>query len=166
MKKLNATNAIAILSLGLMFSVVVAGCGGNDTKELKVKNGTISSSSQCKYLSPTSARYKTLNCKNYSLEEQFSLQERADTADNYRGDNTTCKIEAVFRSLCFVQFLEVTEFRYTKGEKLPIEVMVFEMSPEHVDEYLAIDHEIQTRRGDTAGFRANTVFVERSRLDG
>lgn len=31
---------------------------------------------------------------------------------------------------------------YTKGERLPIEVLVFEMSPEHVDEYLAIDHEI------------------------
>jgi len=44
MKKLNATKAIAILSLGLMFSVVVAGCGGgNDTNELKVKNGTTSS---------------------------------------------------------------------------------------------------------------------------
>jgi hypothetical protein len=40
MKKLNATKAIAVLSLGLMFSVVVAGCGGgNDTNELKVKNG-------------------------------------------------------------------------------------------------------------------------------
>ena len=38
----------------------------------------------------------------------------------------------------------MTEFRYTKGEKLPIEVLVFEMSPEHVDEYLAIDHEIWT----------------------
>ena len=38
----------------------------------------------------------------------------------------------------------MTEFRYTKGERLPIEVLVFEMSPEHVDEYLAIDHEIWT----------------------
>jgi len=38
----------------------------------------------------------------------------------------------------------VAGFRYTKGEKLPIEVLVFEMSPEHVDEYLAIDHEIWT----------------------
>ena len=27
---------------------------------------------------------------------------------------------------------------------MPIEVLVFEMSPEHVDEYLAIDHEIWT----------------------
>jgi uncharacterized protein (TIGR03792 family) len=38
----------------------------------------------------------------------------------------------------------VTEFRYIKGERLPIEVLVFEMNPEHVDEYLAIDHEIWT----------------------
>ena len=38
----------------------------------------------------------------------------------------------------------MAEFRYTKGERLPIEVLVFEMSPEHVDEYLAIDHEIWT----------------------
>ncbi len=38
----------------------------------------------------------------------------------------------------------MTEFRYTKGEKLPIEGMVFEMNPEHVDEFLAFDHEIWT----------------------
>ncbi len=38
----------------------------------------------------------------------------------------------------------MAEFRYTKGERLPIEVLVFEMNPEHVDEYLAIDHEIWT----------------------
>ena len=42
MKKLNATNAIVILSLGLTLSVVVAGCGDNDTNELKVKNGRFS----------------------------------------------------------------------------------------------------------------------------
>jgi hypothetical protein len=35
-----------ILALGLMFSVVVAGRGGgNDTNELKVKNGTTTSNS-------------------------------------------------------------------------------------------------------------------------
>ena len=63
MKKLNATNAIVILSLGLTLSVFVAGCGGgNDTNELKVKNGT-SYSSKCKSLSKTDALYKTLNCK-------------------------------------------------------------------------------------------------------
>ncbi len=45
MKKLNATNAIAILSLGLMFSVVVAGCGGNDTSESALtKNKALGSS--------------------------------------------------------------------------------------------------------------------------
>ena len=49
MKKLNATNAIVILSLGLTLSVFVAGCGGNDTNELKVKNCAKSSSAKnCK----------------------------------------------------------------------------------------------------------------------
>jgi uncharacterized protein (TIGR03792 family) len=38
----------------------------------------------------------------------------------------------------------VPEFRYTNGEKLPIEVLVFEMDPAHVEEYLAIDHEVWT----------------------
>ena len=33
MKKLNATNAIVILTLGLTLSVVVAGFGGNDASE-------------------------------------------------------------------------------------------------------------------------------------
>ena len=64
MKKLNATNAIAVLSLGLILSVVVVGCGGgNDTNELKVKNGTNSySSTKCKSLSKTDPRY-TIFCK-------------------------------------------------------------------------------------------------------
>ena len=45
MKKLNATNAIVILSLGLTLSVVVAGCGGNDTSESAVtKNAKVGSS--------------------------------------------------------------------------------------------------------------------------
>ena len=46
MKKLNATNAIVILSLGLTLSVVVAGCGGgNDTGESAVtKNAKVGGS--------------------------------------------------------------------------------------------------------------------------
>lgn len=64
MKKLNATNAIVILSLGLTLSVFVAGCGGgNDTNELKVKNGTTSNYAKCKFLMKTDPSYKTLNCK-------------------------------------------------------------------------------------------------------
>ena len=64
MKKLNATNAIVILSLGLTLSVFVAGCGGgNDTNELKVKNGTTSKDAKCKSLSRTDVLYKALNCK-------------------------------------------------------------------------------------------------------
>ena len=38
----------------------------------------------------------------------------------------------------------MTGYRYSAGEKLPIEVLVFEMDPAHVEEYLAIDHEIWT----------------------
>ena len=38
----------------------------------------------------------------------------------------------------------MTEYRYSAGEKLPIEVLVFEMDPAHVEEYLAIDHEVWT----------------------
>ena len=38
----------------------------------------------------------------------------------------------------------MTEYRYTKGEKLPIEVLVFEMNPEHVEEFLEADHEVWT----------------------
>ena len=64
MKKLNATNANVILSLGLTLSVFVAGCGGgNDTNELKVKHGSHSYSSLCKSLNKTDAKYKTYNCK-------------------------------------------------------------------------------------------------------
>ena len=45
MKKLNATNAIAVLSLGLTLSVV-AGFGGNDTPESAVtKNAALSTTS-------------------------------------------------------------------------------------------------------------------------
>ena len=64
MKKLNSTNAIVILSLGLTLSVFVAGCGGgNDTNELKVKNGTTSKDAKCRSLSKTDGLYKALNCK-------------------------------------------------------------------------------------------------------
>ena len=69
MKKLNATNAIVILSLGLTLSVFVAGCGGgNDTNELKVKNGTTSkndktkNNARCQSLSKTDPMYTVLSC--------------------------------------------------------------------------------------------------------
>ncbi|MFM7044697.1 MAG: TIGR03792 family protein [Ilumatobacteraceae bacterium] len=35
-------------------------------------------------------------------------------------------------------------FTYTSGERLPIEVLVFTMDPVHVDEFLAVDHEVWT----------------------
>ena len=63
MKKLNATNAIVILSLGLTLSVVVAGCGGgNDTNKLKVKNNSI----VCKSLNKTDAKRRTdISCPSW-----------------------------------------------------------------------------------------------------
>lgn len=33
---------------------------------------------------------------------------------------------------------------YTRGERLPVEVLVFEMDPAAVDEFLAVDHEVWT----------------------
>lgn len=35
-------------------------------------------------------------------------------------------------------------YRYTKGERLPVEVLVFEMAPEVVEEFLHLDHEVWT----------------------
>jgi uncharacterized protein (TIGR03792 family) len=35
-------------------------------------------------------------------------------------------------------------YRYQSGERLPVEVMVFEVAPEHVEEFLAVDHEVWT----------------------
>ncbi|MDG1697140.1 MAG: TIGR03792 family protein [Ilumatobacter sp.] len=35
-------------------------------------------------------------------------------------------------------------FRYSSDERLPVEVLVFEVDPEHVEAFLAIDHEVWT----------------------
>ena len=35
-------------------------------------------------------------------------------------------------------------FRYVKNERRPVEVLVFRMNPEHVDEFIAVDHDIWT----------------------
>lgn len=34
--------------------------------------------------------------------------------------------------------------RYRSGERLPVEVLVFEVAPEHVEEFLDVDHEVWT----------------------
>ncbi len=60
MKKLNATKAIAKLSLGLTLSVVVSGCGGNDTSESSLtKNKALGSSDGGKGGSSTTSDTKT-----------------------------------------------------------------------------------------------------------
>jgi uncharacterized protein (TIGR03792 family) len=35
-------------------------------------------------------------------------------------------------------------YRYSRDERLPVEVLVFRMAPEHVAEYLEVDHEVWT----------------------
>jgi uncharacterized protein (TIGR03792 family) len=40
--------------------------------------------------------------------------------------------------------VSMANYRYTKNEHHTIEVLVFTMDPAHVDEYLAIDHEVWT----------------------
>lgn len=35
-------------------------------------------------------------------------------------------------------------YRFESGERLPIEVLVFRVAPEHVDEFLRVDHEVWT----------------------
>ena len=36
------------------------------------------------------------------------------------------------------------DFRYSSGERLPVEVLVFEVDPEHVQAFLDVDHEVWT----------------------
>jgi uncharacterized protein (TIGR03792 family) len=35
-------------------------------------------------------------------------------------------------------------YRYSRDERLPVEVLVFRVAPEHLNEFLAIDHEVWT----------------------
>ena len=60
-------------------------------------------------------------------------------------------------------------YRYVRGERLPIEVLVFEMDPAHVDEYLRVDHEVWTMMEagapgfDHVPFLSKEVWVDDSR---
>ena len=75
MKKLNATNAIAILSLGLTLSVVVAGCGGgNDTAESAVTKN---------------AKPEKAGTTDGGAGGDSSKPEKAGTTDDGAGNGTT-----------------------------------------------------------------------------
>ncbi|MFM9086153.1 MAG: TIGR03792 family protein [Acidimicrobiia bacterium] len=60
-------------------------------------------------------------------------------------------------------------YRYVRGERLPIEVLVFEMDPAHVDEYLRVDHDVWTLMEagapgfDHVPFLSKEVWVDDSR---
>lgn len=40
--------------------------------------------------------------------------------------------------------MNVKPYTYASGERLPVEVLVFQVSPEHVDDFLRVDHEVWT----------------------
>ena len=47
----------------------------------------------------------------------------------------------------------MSSFRYVSGERRPVEVLVFRVDPEDVDDFLRIDHEVWTLgEADTPGY--------------
>lgn len=60
-------------------------------------------------------------------------------------------------------------FTYQSGERLPVEVLVFRVAPEHVDEFISVDHEVWTLGEallpgfDRIPFRSKEVWVDDTR---
>ena len=60
-------------------------------------------------------------------------------------------------------------FTYSTGEQLPVEVLVFRVAPEHVDEFIAVDHEVWTLGEallpgfDRIPFRSKEVWTDDSK---
>lgn len=60
-------------------------------------------------------------------------------------------------------------YRYTADERLPVEVLVFEVDPDHLDEFLRIDHEVWTLgeafadANDRIPFLSKEVWLDDSR---
>ena len=58
---------------------------------------------------------------------------------------------------------------YVHGERRPVEILVFDVEPDHVDEFLRIDHEVWTlgeaeeRVGGRIPFRSKEVWLDDSR---
>ncbi len=61
------------------------------------------------------------------------------------------------------------DYRYEHGERLPVEVLVFRVPEEHVEEFLAVDHEVWTLGEallpgfDRIPFRSKEVWLNDSR---
>lgn len=58
-------------------------------------------------------------------------------------------------------------FTYTVDERLPVEVLVFEVAPDHVDEFLVVDHDVWTLGeasilgdGEPIPFRSKEVWLD------
>lgn len=60
-------------------------------------------------------------------------------------------------------------YRYDRDERLPVEVLVFRVAPEHVDEFLRVDHDVWTLGEallpgfDQIPFRSKEVWLDDSR---
>ena len=65
--------------------------------------------------------------------------------------------------------VEDEAFGYSHHERLPVEVLVFEVDPDHLDEFLRLDHEVWTLgeafAGDLEGipFLSKEVWLDDSR---
>lgn len=64
---------------------------------------------------------------------------------------------------------ESSEFRYTSGERVPVEVLILRVDPADVERFLEVDHEVWTLgEADTPGvdgvpFLSKEVWLEDSR---
>ncbi len=62
-------------------------------------------------------------------------------------------------------------YRYDRGERRPVEILVFRVDPADVDEFVRIDHEVWTLGeaaalgGDTAPFLSKEVWLDDDRPD-
>lgn len=62
-------------------------------------------------------------------------------------------------------------YRFERDERLPVEVLVFRVDPDHVDEFLAVDHEVWTLGEallpgfDRIPFRSKEVWLDDSQPD-
>jgi uncharacterized protein (TIGR03792 family) len=65
--------------------------------------------------------------------------------------------------------VDAYSYRYSIGESHPLEVLVFEMDPEHVEEFLRVDHEVYTLgqasvlSGGRIPFLSKEAWVDESR---
>lgn len=64
---------------------------------------------------------------------------------------------------------DLPPWSYTAEERLPVEILVFEVAPEHVEDFLRVDHEVWTlgeafmyadEKGHRIPFRSKEVWLD------